>query len=225
MMMTNRTVSKAQGDTQRINHSRIDRAHHTPLLEGHLLIDTLHTRYSNTPPIPLDSTHSPIEVTLINPLTPEIRQYHDVWRMNVSLAIQPKHQRRILELRNSYWNKCKDSSDRKKVEEYRHFKGKVATYLKEQQYNSNTRVKREKHVIRSKLDLNHFQNTQERDKAMFRLNEIDSYQTQGQMIRCHYDQVKTAAKNSKYHSIRARKSFLASKMSAMMTMDDQLKHH
>ena len=58
---------------------------------------------------------------------------------------------------------------------------------------------------------------------MFRLQEIDSYETQGRILRSHYDQVKTAAKNSKYHSIRARKSFLTTKMSAMLTMDNQLK--
>ena len=72
MMMTNRTVSKANDGTEQVTYTRIDRAHHTPLLEGHVLIDTLHTKYTNTNPIPLDSTHSPIEVTLINPTTPII---------------------------------------------------------------------------------------------------------------------------------------------------------
>ena len=59
---------------------------------------------------------------------------------------------------------------------------------------------------------------------MFRLQEIDSHEAKGQILKCHYDQVKTAAKNSKCHSIRARKSFLASKMTAMETMDGQLKN-
>ena len=59
---------------------------------------------------------------------------------------------------------------------------------------------------------------------MFRLQEIDSHEDKGRMLKCHYDQVKTAAKNSKYHSIRARKSFLASKMTAMTTMEGELKH-
>ena len=224
MMMTNRTVSKANDGTEQVTYTRIDRAHHTPLLEGHVLIDTLHTKYTNTNPIPLDSTHSPIEVTLINPTKPHIRQYHDIWRMNVSLVIQPKHKKRILELRNQYWDKCKNCSDRKKVQEYTRFKGKVAAYLKEQQFNTNCKIKREKLVIRSKLEFNDFHNTHERDKAMFRLQEIDSHEDKGRMLKCHYDQVKTAAKNSKYHSIRARKSFLASKMTAMTTMEGELKH-
>ena len=223
MMMTNQSVSILPDGTRQVTYSRIDRAHHTPLLEGHILIDTLYTKYNNTNPIPLDSTHSPIEVTLINPTSSEIKQYNDIWRMNCSIAIQPKHKKKIIELRDIYWNKCKDKSDRKKVEEYRHFKGKVAEYLKAQQYNSNNKIKKEKESIRTQLEYNHFYDTQQKEQAMFRLQEIDSYETQGRILRCHYDQVKTAAKNSKYHSIRARKSFLTTKMSAMLTMDNQLK--
>ena len=85
------------------------------------------------------------------------------------------------------------------------------------------RIKKEKESIRTQLEYNYFYDTQQKEQAMFRLQEIDSYETQGRMLRCHYDQVKTAAKNSRYHSIRARKSFLATKMSAMLTMDNQLK--
>ena len=60
MMMTNQSVSILPDGTRQVTYSRIDRAHHTPLLEGHILIDKLYTKYNNTNPIPLDSTHSPI---------------------------------------------------------------------------------------------------------------------------------------------------------------------
>ena len=151
MMMTNQSVSILPDGTRQVTYSRIDRAHHTPLLEGHILIDTLYTKYNNTNPIPLDSTHSPIEVALINPTSFDIKQYNDIWRMNCSIAIQPKHKKKTIELRDMYWNKCKDKSNRKKVEEYRHFKGKVAEYLKAQQYNSNNKIKKEKESIRTQL--------------------------------------------------------------------------
>ena len=117
----------------------------------HFGIDTLYTKYNNTNPIPLDSTHSPIEVALINPTSFDIKQYNDIWRMNCSIAIQPKHKKKTIELRDMYWNKCKDKSNRKKVEECRHFKGKVAEYLKAQQYNSNNKIKKEKESIRTQL--------------------------------------------------------------------------
>ena len=48
MMMTNQSVSILPDGTRQVTYSRIDRAHHTPLLEGHILIDTLYTKYKNT---------------------------------------------------------------------------------------------------------------------------------------------------------------------------------
>ena len=58
MMITNMS-SRQVDDTVHTTYKRLDRAYHYPSLDKRILIEALNSKYINTNPIALNSSHSP----------------------------------------------------------------------------------------------------------------------------------------------------------------------
>ena len=118
MMMTNKSFRQHEDGTWHTTYKRLDRAYHHPSLDDRILIDVLNSKYINTNPIALNSSHCPIEVTITDPDNDDVKVYHDAWRMNTFIANQPKHKNYIIRKRDEAWQKCKNRSDAVKTKHW-----------------------------------------------------------------------------------------------------------
>ena len=138
MMMTN---SSHHGDST--TYKRLDKWYQHPSLDHMVHIDHMHSRYNNTTPVPLDSSRSPVEMTLIERSKNEMRIYHHNWKMNSFVATQQKHKTKILKMRDELWTECKNQSKSKKSKAMFKLNNEIAKYLKEVQEKTEKKQKKE----------------------------------------------------------------------------------
>ena len=98
----------------------------------------------------------------------------------------------------------------------------MATYLKAQQDKANTKLKKEKTKLQTKLDYKLSNSTNDQHMAMLRLKEIEAHEAEGKLIRYKTQEISSGAQLTKFHTLRAKKHFMASRMNAMQDMNGTL---
>ena len=225
MMMTNaHHHTDSTTGIQYQTFKRLDRAYHSMALDGLVLIDMIESKYNNTTPIGLASSHNPIEITINKENTQTaFKKYKGIWRANTSIMNQQHIREKIIRIRNIYWDMCKDKTDKNKLSAYIKMKGEITKLLKEEHYRENTKRKKEKEKIIEQLQLIETITPDERERAMFKLKQHEEYEKTGLIIRTRAQDIESGTNLTAHHFRRAKIMTKQTQTSALLDEEGNLR--
>ena len=200
--------------------SRLDRTYHSLSLNDYAWVHHLTCRTTDVGPLPFQTDHYPVSISLIDPDTQNVKQYK-TWKINMSTFAKKENLEKVNQIVDEIYNQVNEFNV---FEKYEEFKGRVTSYMKGQQDANHLENKRRKEQINNILEPNSGFSSLEIENAKQELISISEYELAGKWIRLKALATYQKSQMTKYHFKKAKKQHESTIMTCMLdSKDGQIK--
>ena len=209
-------VAMTHKSSANTSYSRIDRIYHSGSLNDYTWIHHSTNRSTDTNPLPFQTDHYPVSISLIDPNDLQVKQYKS-WKLNVSTMLIKENLLKLNQILESYYNKTNEDNV---FEQYEEFKNQTIEYMRLKQRNDHTANIKVKERLNNILEPNSGYSDKEIEAAKQLLSDKASYELEGKRIRSKALQVSQKSKMTKYHFRLAKKQHEMTVMNQMLDPED-----